>query len=257
MIIWVQISKVFLKAAVGNASPLPNRSRYQKENHDAPFHSSISLNHPATSAALSPGGPDLRESVVTTRVRCHPHAGTRPLYHTGGGPLGPSAYNIQPWRFIYAMRDDAHWDAFLDLLDPFNASWAQNASALVFLVSDTLTPAHGSSPARLSRTHSFDAGAAWAHLALQATALGYQAHAMAGIHFAIVRQRLLVPDHYRVEIAIAIGRQTDPFGLPKALQEREKPSLRLALEEIAFPECFVRDPIAMGSAPTGSSRGGE
>ena len=169
----------------------------------------------------------------------------------------PSAYNIQPWRFIYAMRDDAHWDAFLDLLDPFNASWAQNASALVFLVSDTLTPAHGSSPARLSRTHSFDAGAAWAHLALQATALGYQAHAMAGIHFAIVRQRLLVPDHYRVEIAIAIGRQTDPFGLPKALQEREKPSLRLALEEIAFPGCFVRDPIAMGSAPTGSSRGGE
>lgn len=41
MIIWMQISKVFLKAAVGNASPLPNRSRYQKENHDAPFHSSI------------------------------------------------------------------------------------------------------------------------------------------------------------------------------------------------------------------------
>ena len=168
----------------------------------------------------------------------------------------PSAYNIQPWRFIYALRGDAHWDHFLGLLDPFNAGWAINASALVFLVSDTLTPAHGSSPAKPSRTHSFDAGAAWAHLALQATALGYQAHAMAGIHFDDVRQRLSVPDNYQVEIAIAVGKQTDPSNLPAALQAREKPSPRLPLEEIAFPERFARKPTRAGSVPSDASRGG-
>ncbi len=150
----------------------------------------------------------------------------------------PSAYNIQPWRFIHAVRGDAHWKDFLGLLDPFNARWARNASALVFLVSDTLTPAHDSSPATPSRTHSFDAGAAWAQLALQATTIGYQAHAMAGIHFNDVRQRLSVPDSFHIEIAIAIGRQADPSGLPLALQEREKPSPRRPLQEIAFSERF-------------------
>jgi nitroreductase len=168
----------------------------------------------------------------------------------------PSAYNIQPWRFIYAMRDDAHWDVFLGLLDPFNASWAENASALVFLVSDMLTPAHGSSPAKPSRTHSFDAGAAWAQLALQATALGYQAHAMAGIHFDDVRQRLSVPNNYEVEIAVAIGRQSDPSDLPQALQEREKPSPRLPLQEIAFSECFAPNPTNGDSVPADNAGGG-
>ena len=164
----------------------------------------------------------------------------------------PSAYNIQPWRFIYAMRDDARWHDFLGLLDPFNASWAENASALVFLVSDTLTPAHGASPAKPSRTHSFDAGAAWAQLALQATALGYQAHAMAGIHFDDVRQRLSVPDNYQVQIAVAIGRQADPSDLPLAPQDREKPSPRMPLEEIAFPAFFAQVPGDVDPLPKGN-----
>jgi nitroreductase len=151
----------------------------------------------------------------------------------------PSAFNIQPWRFVYTTRDDACWDRHLELLDPFNASWARHASALVFLVSDQLTPAHGSSPPRRSRTHSFDAGAAWAHLALQATALGYQAHAMAGIHFDDVRQQLSIPDNYRIEIAVAIGRRADPSSLPPALREREAPSTRLPLDSIAFVQRFA------------------
>ena len=153
----------------------------------------------------------------------------------------PSAYNSQPWRFVYALRGDEHWDSFLRLLDPFNAAWAQNASALMFVVSDTLTPAHGSSPAKPSRTHSFDAGAAWAHLALQATALGYQAHAMAGILFDEITRQLSIPDRYRVEIAVAIGRQASPTTLPPALREREVPSHRMPPDQIAFAGRFMVD----------------
>lgn len=160
----------------------------------------------------------------------------------------PSAYNIQPWRFIYALRNDAHWEDFLSLLDPFNAGWAKNASALLFLVSNTLMPAQGSRPARPSETHSFDAGAAWAQLALQATALGYQAHAMAGIQFDEVKLRLSVPEHYRVEIAVAIGRQTDSRDLPQALQAREKPSLRRPLTQLAFHARFDTTPMNAVSA---------
>ena len=49
----------------------------------------------------------------------------------------PSAYNYQPWRFLYARRDDAHWTEFVSLLVPMNRDWAQHASALIFVLSDT------------------------------------------------------------------------------------------------------------------------
>jgi len=166
----------------------------------------------------------------------------------------PSAFNIQPWRFIYTLRGKANWKDWLELLDPFNASWASNAAALVFLVSDTLTSAYKGNSAKPSRTHSFDAGAAWAHLALQATASGYQAHAMAGIHFEAVQQQLAVPDHYRVEIAAAIGRQAPPSRLPQALREREFPSSRLPLQQIAFRDVFAASANALESADGGSEQ---
>ena len=150
----------------------------------------------------------------------------------------PSAYNIQPWRFIYALRGDESWQDFVDLLDPSNASWAARASALVFVVSDRLTPARGSGSATPSRTHQFDTGAAWAHLALQATMLGYQAHAMAGIHYDAVRERLVVPESFQIEIAVAIGRRASPETLPEELQARELPSDRLPLAGLAFAGRF-------------------
>ena len=28
----------------------------------------------------------------------------------------PSSGNLQPWRFLYALRDDRHWPLFLDCL---------------------------------------------------------------------------------------------------------------------------------------------
>lgn len=87
----------------------------------------------------------------------------------------PSAYNLQPWRFLYSLREDAHWNHYLTLLDPFNANWAQHASALIFVLSNSVQPGNDNHPDSPSRTHSFDAGAAWAQLALQATFLGYQA----------------------------------------------------------------------------------
>ncbi|MEH6630245.1 MAG: nitroreductase family protein [Halopseudomonas aestusnigri] len=154
----------------------------------------------------------------------------------------PSAFNVQPWRFLYSQRDDAHWQKYLSLLDPFNESWAQHASALVFVLSDTVMPGTSGGdddrPDRASRYNNFDTGAAWAQLALQATALGYQAHGMAGVHFDKLRDSLSIPERYKIEIAVAIGKRADPKMLPEELQEREAPSQRLAIEEIAFTGAF-------------------
>lgn len=151
----------------------------------------------------------------------------------------PSAHNLQPWHFIVSRRGDEHWQDHLDLLHPFNAGWACHASALLFLVSQAITPAHDDVPPQPSRTHSFDAGAAWAQLALQATALGYQAHAMAGIDFDRAPDALGIPDTHRLEIAVAIGRQADADQLPLALRARERPSTRRALEDIISQGVFA------------------
>jgi nitroreductase len=74
--------------------------------------------------------------------------------------LAPSAFNYQPWRFLYAVPGDANWAAFLDILIPFNQGWAKDAGALVFIISDeAMRKDDGTAN---PHSHSFDAGAAWA-----------------------------------------------------------------------------------------------
>lgn len=150
----------------------------------------------------------------------------------------PSAYNVQPWRFLYARRGDAHWDTFVGVLNDFNRPWAEQASALVAVVSNTVMVNDQDGTTSPMPSHSFDTGAAWAHLALQATAQGYQAHAMAGIDFDLARDVFKVPDSYAVEIVVAVGTPASPDILPDLLREREQPSGRLALDVIAYPGAF-------------------
>ncbi|MDN3718612.1 nitroreductase family protein [Roseibium salinum] len=146
----------------------------------------------------------------------------------------PSAFNIQPWRFVYARRGDTDWHRLVELLDPFNQAWARNASALVYLFTDTEIDGRDGKPNRANGTHSFDAGSAWAHAALQATALGYHTHGMAGILKDKIHEALAVPERFRPEIAFAIGCIGDASELPESLRAREVPSGRKRLNEIAF-----------------------
>jgi nitroreductase len=151
------------------------------------------------------------------------------------GRWAPSSYNYQPWRFLYATRNDAeNWQRFLDLLIPFNAIWAKDASVLLFILSETTMGAAD----KPSHSHSFDAGAAWAGIALQAHLLGYHAHGMVGIDMGKTRMELGVPDGFKIEAAVAIGRRGDPATLPEKLQPREIPSDRKPLDEIAYPGSF-------------------
>ncbi|MCB4859579.1 nitroreductase family protein [Sphingobium sp. PNB] len=148
-----------------------------------------------------------------------------------GARWAPSAFNYQPWRLLYATRDSANWSRFLGVLLPFNQSWVQNASVLLYILSDTLIAAPGSEDFKPSHSHSFDAGAAWALLALQATRLGYHAHAMSGVDFDKARVELAVPDRFRIEAAVAIGRIADKSILSESLQAREVPSGRKDISE--------------------------
>lgn len=155
------------------------------------------------------------------------------------GRWAPSAYNAQPWRFIYARRDTPQWESLLSLLNDFNRSWAQNASALVVLASLKTFTAPNATEAQPSSTHSFDTGAAWAAIAYQATLSGWHAHAMAGFDHDRTRIELAIPDDVAIEAIAAIGRIADKSTLSEILQKREVPSPRKSLSEIAFSGSFL------------------
>lgn len=151
----------------------------------------------------------------------------------------PSGYNFQPWRFIYARKGTEHWERLLGMLNPFNQSWAKSASALIIVLSKMAEIAPGKDTESTNRSHSFDAGAAWGYMALQASLLGWQAHGMAGIEHDKIRTELQVPHGYHIEAGVAIGRQGDKSALPEALQARETPSGRRSLAEISAEGVFA------------------
>jgi len=150
----------------------------------------------------------------------------------------PSAFNSQPWRFLYARRSEADWERFLGLLIPWNRSWAKSASALVYIISDRLPSTDKEGEPATSHTHSYDSGAAWACFALQASLMGYQAHGMSGVDFDRAQSELGVPERYRIEAAAVVGRIGDPATLPEKLRARETPNGRRPVSEFAFPGNF-------------------
>ncbi len=150
----------------------------------------------------------------------------------------PSSSNQQPWRFVYAHRDSEEWPLFMELLMEGNQRWAKNASVLLFVVSRDYNISRDGEK-KPSATHSFDAGAAWFSLAMQAHLLGYHAHGMGGILKERIVETLNIPEGYTVEAGVAVGRMTDKGVLPDDLAEREVPSKRLPLSEVAFEGRFA------------------
>jgi nitroreductase len=150
----------------------------------------------------------------------------------------PSAFNLQPWRFVYAVRDTPDWERLVGVLIEYNQAWVRGASALVFVISDRFRRKAGAEPEPLY-SHSFDAGAAWAYLALQAHHLGLAAHGMTGFDPDRAYQELSVPEaDYRIEAAIAVGRPADKSVLPEAYQAREAPSHRAPTAGFVFEGRF-------------------
>ena len=147
----------------------------------------------------------------------------------------PSSYNNQPWRFIYAKRDTPSWPTLFGLMGEFNQGWAKNAAVLLVVISKK-TFDHNGQP---SRTHSFDTGAAWENLALQASLMGLVAHGMEGFDYDRTKGELHIPEEYQVEAMVALGRPGNKEQLVAALQERETPSERKPISSFLLEGSFT------------------
>lgn len=149
----------------------------------------------------------------------------------------PSASNHQPWRFAYGLRGDAGFDAILGSLVQFNADWAGKAAALVAVASkSTISGPEGDIA---NPFHSFDAGAAWMSLAVQAHLSGWVVHAMGGFVHEKAAAALSLPAGHDLHAIVAIGRQGATAALPEKLRAREVPNTRLPLSQVARNGTFA------------------
>lgn len=154
-----------------------------------------------------------------------------------------SSYNVQPWRFVYELRDGPHWRECLDLLVPANRTWARHAAALVFFVSRAGMHEPGSDVELPSPTHAYDTGTASGYFALQANLMGWAVHGMVGFDQGRAMRVLAVPPNHAVQAVYGVGRRGNASLLPEKLRTREHASGRLPLGRLAFRGQF---PIGSG-----------
>ncbi len=140
----------------------------------------------------------------------------------------PSSYNGQPWRFIYVRRGDKEWELLYNTLVDFNKQWTKNADTLVLIISRKNFE-HNEKP---SATHSFDTGAAWMSLALEAHARNLTTHGMEGFDYEAARKNLNISDKYDVLAMVAIGKPGDKEKLPPEIAAKEIPSTRKPLQDV-------------------------
>lgn len=148
--------------------------------------------------------------------------------------FAPSAFNEQPWRFIYSLKGDNAWQEILSSLVDFNQAWANKSGALIIVLAKN----NFSHNDQLNNTSQFDTGAAWQNLALQARALGLVAHGMSGFDYEKLKEKFKINDSFSILATIALGHPGDINDLNDEMKEKEKPSDRHNIEKIASRDIF-------------------
>ena len=128
----------------------------------------------------------------------------------------PSANNSQPWRFLVGRRGDDTFTTVVDLLAPFNQTWARSASALVVAVAQTTDETGRARPWAL-----YDTGQSVAAMTTQAQVEGLSVHQMGGFDADGVRHRFDLTDDLTAVVVVAVGKHDPHADLPEPLAARE------------------------------------
>jgi nitroreductase len=129
-----------------------------------------------------------------------------------------SANNEQPWRFIYAAKEQGErYNKLFDCLNEWNQVWAKGAPALIM----TLVKTHFEKNDRPNKWALHDLGLAVGNLTTQASALDLYVHNMAGFSTEKARELFSLPPDVEPVTMIAVGYLGDPDQLPEQLKQRE------------------------------------
>lgn len=142
----------------------------------------------------------------------------------------PSSFNEQPWRMIYATKEDGEKRIKLESLLTEGNAWAKAAPFLALFIAKKTFTRNG----KPNRHHAHDCGSAMTSLFLQATAMGMQGHGMAGFDTEKAQEIYGMSDDYLPLTMIAVGYHDGATTDPK-LQEREaSPRIRKTQGEWAM-----------------------
>ncbi|WP_323123103.1 nitroreductase family protein [Burkholderia alba] len=150
----------------------------------------------------------------------------------------PSAYNVQPWRFVVFDRnkDEVAFKRAFATLVPFNQGWNAPAPVLIAVTAHTLN-----NKGESNHTALYDAGAAAMSLVLQAHALGLAAHQMSGFDPKAFRSAFAIPADVDIIAIISLGHYGDADKLDPVLRERERaPRTRHALGEVVYAHAWKK-----------------
>lgn len=125
----------------------------------------------------------------------------------------PSHSNSQPWKFVFARRGSADFDAVVEALAPGNRTWAGRASALVVAVVET------ERDGKALPWGLYDLGQSVAHLTVQASALGLATRQMAGFAADRIVSSFELPATLGPRAVIAVGRWSHADDVPEAVRE--------------------------------------
>lgn len=116
--------------------------------------------------------------------------------------MAASAFNEQPWRFIYALQqDEQEFKNMHDCLVEGNQGWTKGVSALVITVVSKNYAKNG----KENTVAKHDLGLAVGNLTIQASSMGLHLHQMAGIDHDKTIEKLNIPEGFEPLTAIAIG----------------------------------------------------
>ena len=115
----------------------------------------------------------------------------------------PSAFNEQPWRFIFASRSNTEeFNSILNTLAEKNREWAINASLLVIVIAKKEL----SRNQKQNRHYLYDTASAVANLTFQANSTDLYVHQMGGFDSKKVVDVFSVPEEFEPVVVLAIGR---------------------------------------------------
>lgn len=130
-----------------------------------------------------------------------------------------SAFNEQPWRFIYAEKEETEkFEKLVSCLAEGNRAWASKAPLLMVTCVKTFFD-HNGKPNRWA-TH--DLGLAMGNMTHQAMSMDIYVHHMAGFSSSRITETFTLPEGFEPVTMVALGRLGDPGELEGDLREREE-----------------------------------
>ena len=129
----------------------------------------------------------------------------------------PSAFNEQPWKYVYAHKGSQGFDQLWDCLTVGNQPWTRHASVLVVAMIHTNYQKNGIPNAWAQH----DLGLANAQLFLQATYRNIYGHMMAGFDQSKLTELLSLDSTTQPICMMALGYLGDPEHLEEPYKARE------------------------------------